>query len=941
MSRRLYENDLLSYSGSNDDDSLTIFTTIDESTKNWLKWLEDAWQSYKKCDFITKKLTDFFERACNPYLSTLQVLVNTSDFKYIKTNSSLGFTVVTEFDKWLEPNKEMYKEFLVLDLKIATFRLIIKQRNIEFIKVVAATYELAEDKEEFINIIKDIIQEKKYKEAAQYASILQLQDHFSDPECLVLPLILQNKLTVVEDFLNNCPHLQRDLVLYLDNLMNENMRQTLNDIITRNDIPDTKLTVTPKSMSKVIARFVKLYNLPQESCPNLNKKRCEGALQFFIHKRYEESSISTDSWREMVQENVGNDRTLQLAMIRMLINVRDAAEGLYWAKRFNIPEEQWPWAISYEQSLLEPVNDGASTSKTDENNSEDYHELRLSRNCVKVINDAKSFEEFLDSGLKDVFIVGIDSEWKPCFGTKQTEVALIQIATKTNVYILDVFSIGNQLQELWTELSLMLFENKDILKLGFGISQDMTVIRNTLPALSKVKMHGQGYLDIVNLWKKLVEDYKYKSVSSQGDCDETTGKHSLSYITEICLGKKLNKSDQFSNWEHRPLRESQIIYAALDAYCLLEIYETLEKQCEKFDIPFFEICLELQHVAHQSPKKNIKWQPQKANVIKNETPNYGRQLNYQRDFTQQGNASNFRKPFNQNEHSLQHTLYKTAQPHSSKRHMPLSRQYHTNTMDHQIRQTNYGSRLQELPQPMMKNEYTPAHKWHVICDSMLGGLMTKLRMCGCDCVYIQNDEGGVLSAKLAMRENRVFLTRNKGYLKFLQYLPPGNCYFVIHDTPEEQLREVLQLFKIAVWQKHIFSRCQICNSDEFAKVPKSIMDKLLKSFAQVIRENGYRVQPDSVDIVLLNSSSDNSQYMNNDALREDRTWTLSRNSVNINACTTKYDARIQVDKIPRNVLKYVNNFYVCEQCGKIYWNGSHLERTLNGVIKDLIVPAWT
>lgn len=939
----MYKNDVLSYSGSNVvDDDLTIFVSIDETTKNWLKWLEDAWQSYKKCDFITTKLTDFFRRAYNPYLSTLQVLVNTSDFKYIRINSSLAFTVITEFAKWLEPVKEMYKEFLVLDLKIATFRLIIKQRNMEFVRVVAATYELAEDKEEFVNIIKDTIQENKYKEAAQYASILQLQDHFSDPECLMLPLILQNKLTVVEDFLNNCPHLQRDLVLYLDNLMNGNMRKTLKDVIVTNDIPDTKMSLTQKWVSRVIARFVKLYNLPPESCPNLNKKRCEGALQFFIHKRYEECSISTDSWREMVQANVGNDRTLQLAMIRMLINAKDPREGLYWAKRFNIPEEQWPWSISYEQTLLESANDGASTSRTDEDNFEDYHELKLSRNCIKVINDSKSFEEFLDSGLEGVFIVGIDSEWKPCFGTKKPEVALIQIATKTNVYILDVYTIGNQLQELWSELSLMLFENKDILKLGFGITQDMTVIRNTLPALSKVKTHGQGYLDIVTLWKKLVDDYKYKSVSSQSDCDGTSGKHSLSTIAEICLGKKLNKSDQFSNWEQRPLRESQIIYAALDAYCLLEIYETLDKQCEKYDIPFFDICLELQHVPHQSPKKNIKCQPQKANVIKNETPNCGKQLNYQRDFAQEEeNASNYRKPISQSKRSLQHSINKTTQPRFPRKPVHSNRQYHANTMDHQIRQIHYESRPQGTSQSMMNYEYTPAHKWHVVCDSMLGGLTSKLRMCGCDCAHFQNDDGGMQSAKLAMRENRIFLTRSRNYIKFLDYLAPDQCYFVFNDMPEQQLREVLQYFKIAIWQKHIFSRCQLCNSDEFAKVPKQIMDKLLKSFAQVTRENSYRIQSDSLDIVLLNSNSDNSQYTNNDILREDRTWTLSRNSVNINACTTKYNARIQIEKVPKNVLKYVNNFYVCEHCGKVYWNGSHLERTLNGIIKDLIVPAWT
>lgn len=51
-------------------------------------------------------------------------------------------------------------------------------------------------------------------------------------------------------------------------------------------------------------------------------------------------------------------------------------------------------------------------------------------------------------------------------GTKQPELALIQIATEDNVYILDVTTLGNELPELWVELGLMLFGNKNIVKIG-------------------------------------------------------------------------------------------------------------------------------------------------------------------------------------------------------------------------------------------------------------------------------------------------------------------------------------------------------------------------------------------------------------------------------------------------------------------------------------------
>lgn len=60
---------------------------------------------------------------------------------------------------------------------------------------------------------------------------------------------------------------------------------------------------------------------------------------------------------------------------------------------------------------------------------------------------------------------------------------------------------------------------------------------------------------------------------------------------------------------------------------------------------------------------------------------------------------------------------------------------------------------------------TAAHQWRAVCDSMLGALARQLRMCGCNCVYIEHDRGGDQSIKVALSENRVLLTRNSCYEK--------------------------------------------------------------------------------------------------------------------------------------------------------------------------------
>jgi len=87
---------------------------------------------------------------------------------------------------------------------------------------------------------------------------------------------------------------------------------------------------------------------------------------------------------------------------------------------------------------------------------------------------------------------------------------------------------------------------------------------------------------------------------------------------------------------------------------------------------------------------------------------------------------------------------------------------------------------------------------------------------------------------------------------------------------------------------------------------------------------------DSTDLAFRNPRDyfTNSEY---------RTWRLSMDTIDILSCTTRHRIRVQIEKVPSKILKNVHVFYICEHCGKVYWDGSHLERALNGVIKDLIV----
>ena len=132
--------------------------------------------------------------------------------------------------------------------------------------------------------------------------------------------------------------------------------------------------------------------------------------------------------------------------------------------------------------------------------------------------------------------------------------------------------------------------------------------------------------------------FTYFDFFLQGE-NTNAGGESLSRLVSLCFGRSLNKSDQFSNWEQRPLRIGQKRYAgkavyfkydlnkiicvsptgyfnpgtcfhdfisssALDAFCLLQIHETIQKLSEEQGLPFLEVCEELV-MGFRSPKKNF------------------------------------------------------------------------------------------------------------------------------------------------------------------------------------------------------------------------------------------------------------------------------------------------------------------------------------------------
>lgn len=147
--------------------------------------------------------------------------------------------------------------------------------------------------------------------------------------------------------------------------------------------------------------------------------------------------------------------------------------------------------------------------------------------------------------LRSQKVLGFDTETRPCFSPDQPRygVALLQLSGAEKAYLFRINCIGMH-RRLCNLLS-----NERIIKVGAAVRDDIRGLQRYR------EFCARSFVDL----QSIVGDYGIRDKS-------------VKKMTAIILGYRISKTQQLSNWEAETLSESQVRYAATDAWVCREMY---------------------------------------------------------------------------------------------------------------------------------------------------------------------------------------------------------------------------------------------------------------------------------------------------------------------------------------------------------------------------------
>ena len=171
-------------------------------------------------------------------------------------------------------------------------------------------------------------------------------------------------------------------------------------------------------------------------------------------------------------------------------------------------------------------------------------------------------------------LLGFDTETRPAFSKGQHyKCSLLQVSTPNICFLFRLNSIG------MCPAIVRLLSDRQVTKVGLAWNNDLLGLHQL------GDFEAGSFVDLQGLVKEIgIED------------------QSLVKIYANLFGERISKAERLSNWERDILKDSQKLYAAIDAWACVKIYEEVMRLKETGD---YELRIVEPEVNNEHDEKDI------------------------------------------------------------------------------------------------------------------------------------------------------------------------------------------------------------------------------------------------------------------------------------------------------------------------------------------------
>ncbi|KAF1761198.1 hypothetical protein GCK72_009452 [Caenorhabditis remanei] len=456
-------------------------------------------------------------------------------------------------------------------------------------------------------MIKEMFENQQYKEASELIIKHGLVDEYTF-EQLVLPLILCDKCQIVDELLKLSPRFQKDYLKFLDGFVGKTdevvdsffkpYEQKGMVKINLNRFHGKSLTTFIQKFFNGIAKQCHFDVDERRDTPFFEAYMKGKALKYYCMQRFELKVMADELYFEHTKNTLKQSPIDTVFYYFGLLwdsgFVERRIEALFWIRYLNIPTNthQLPYGIGQfyrnpDPKLTAEVERllALRTEIPQTEITEQLFVYEKEQKCpITIVKNGEELEELcreLDTVEEGTYI-GYDSEFKPGHLTDSSisRMATIQLFFNEKVFLVDCVILEKiDISEgMWKKFFESLFHSKKLTVIGFDMKNDMEALFTVRPIRDDFRQEDVKNFICVKRFVEILNEYDASILSlTKKSCRLIT-------LVEELLNLTMDKTEQTGNWQCRPLRKNQIVYASLDAVIVLDLFRKIfeiVKQYEK------------------------------------------------------------------------------------------------------------------------------------------------------------------------------------------------------------------------------------------------------------------------------------------------------------------------------------------------------------------------